>query len=83
MMCGKPIITNDKTSMAGIVHAENCGLIVPYGDISAIKNAIIMLKEDPDLCNLLGANGRRAYEQKYSWTIMEKRLLAVYERLTD
>jgi glycosyltransferase involved in cell wall biosynthesis len=83
MMCGKPIITNDKTSMAGIVRAENCGLIVPYGDISAIKNAIIMLKEDPELCNLLGANGRRAYEQKYSWTIMEKRLLAVYERLTD
>ena len=83
MMCGKPVLTNDKTSMAEIVRTENCGLIVPYGDISAIKHAILMLKEDPELCNLLGMNGRKAYEQKYSWTIMEKRLLAVYEHLTD
>jgi glycosyltransferase involved in cell wall biosynthesis len=79
MMCGKPIITNNGTSMADIVRKENCGLVVPYGDISSIKNAILKLKEDPELCKQLGANGRKAYEQKYSWTIMEKRLITAYK----
>jgi glycosyltransferase involved in cell wall biosynthesis len=83
MMCGKPIITNNSTSMAEIVRKENCGLVLTYGDISAIKQAILKLKRDPELCKQLGANGRKAYEEKYSWTIMEKRLIAVYENLRN
>ena len=39
-----------------------------------LKNAIIQLK-DPNLRNELGLNGRKAYENRYSWKIMEKRLL--------
>lgn len=83
MMCGKPIITNNGTSMAEIVLKQNCGLVIPYGDISAIKQAILTLKEDPELCKQLGANGRKAYEQKYNWTIMEKRLITAYENLRN
>jgi hypothetical protein len=40
-----------------------------------------MLKNDPALCKRLGENGRKAYETKYSWKIMEERLLEVYEKL--
>jgi glycosyltransferase involved in cell wall biosynthesis len=81
MMCSKPIIVNDNNSMAKIVRTENCGLVIPYGDVNAIKNAIIMLKNDPLLCRRLGANGREAYEQKYSWKIMEERLLNTYKNV--
>jgi len=83
MMCGKPIITNNGTSMADTVRKENCGLIVPYGDVNAIKHAILMLKDDPDMCKKFGENGRKAYEQKYSWTIMEKKLVIAYENLRN
>jgi len=79
MMCGKPIIVNDDTSMANIVRREKCGIVIPYGDISAIRNTIIKLKNDPRLCKKLGNNGRRAYKMKYNWEIMERRLLDVYE----
>ncbi len=81
MMCGKPIIVNDSCSMADIVREEKCGLVVPYGDVDAIKHAILTLKQDPDLCKQLGDNGRRAYEQKYNWKIMEKRLIDAYDLL--
>jgi len=81
MMCGKPIIVNDGTSMAEIVRKENCGLIVPYGNVNAIKHAILMLIDDPQLCRQLGENGRKAYEQKYNWKIMERRLLDVYNEI--
>ncbi|PKL62604.1 MAG: glycosyltransferase WbuB [Methanomicrobiales archaeon HGW-Methanomicrobiales-2] len=81
MMCGKPILVSDGTAMADIVREENCGLVVSYGDINAVKRAILMLKNDPTLCGRLGENGRKAYETKYNWEIMEKRLLEVYGRL--
>lgn len=77
MMCRKPILVNEGSSMADIVRKENCGLVVPYGDVEAIKHAILTLK-DPELCTQLGRNGRSAYEQKYSWKIMEERLLTAY-----
>jgi glycosyltransferase involved in cell wall biosynthesis len=78
-MCKKPILVNDGTTMAEIVREENCGIIVPYGDVNAIKQAIMRLRDDPQLAKQLGANGRRAYEQKYSWAIMKERQLAVYK----
>ncbi len=81
MMCGKPIIVNDNTSMAEIVRKEDCGIVVPYGDVDATKRAILTLKNDPALCRRLGENGRRAYETKYSWKIMEERLLKIYRGL--
>ena len=81
MMCGKPIIVSDGSSMADIVRKENCGLVVPYGDAKAIEAALLSLKNHPDLRQRLGQNGRRAYEQKYSWRIMERRLVDAYEQI--
>ena len=83
MMCRKPIISNDGTSMANIVREENSGLIVPYGNIEAIKEAIIKLQNDPCLKIELGKNGRNAYEQKYSWKIMNERLLEGYSEISN
>ena len=81
MMCAKPIIASDGSSMANIVREENCGLIVPYGDVAAIREAIIKLKSDGNLRQTLGENGRRAYEERYSWSIMEKRLINAYREI--
>jgi glycosyltransferase involved in cell wall biosynthesis len=78
MMCGKPIIVSDGGTMANIVKKLNCGLVVPYGDISAIRKAIVRLKNDPRLRRELGENGRKAYEEEYSWNIMENRLIDAY-----
>lgn len=81
MMCGKPIIVNSEVAASKIVIKENCGLIVPYGDIDAIKKAILRIKNNPNLRIELGENGRKAYEKRYSWSIMESRLLDAYSEL--
>jgi glycosyltransferase involved in cell wall biosynthesis len=83
MMCGKPIIVSDGSSMADIVRKENCGLVVPYGNVAAIKEALLKLKNDPELRQELGHNGRRAYENRYNWRIMEQRLLDSYQQLSS
>jgi glycosyltransferase involved in cell wall biosynthesis len=83
MMCGKPIIVSDNSSMADIVRQNNCGIVIQYGDVNAIKQAILTLKDNPDLCRKFGENGRDAYEKKYSWKTMEKRLVIAYENLRN
>ncbi len=82
MMCRKPILVGDGTSMAEIVEKENCGLAVDCNSIDKIRNAIVKLKENPELCRQLGANGRKAYEQRYSWEIMRRRLVGLYDDIT-
>ncbi len=81
MMCGKPILVSKGTAMADMVEEENCGLVVDCNTAEKIREAIIRLKESPELRQQLGANGRRAYEQRYSWAIMEQRLLALYREI--
>ena len=81
MMCGKPILVSDNNAMADIVRNNNCGLVVPYGNVGAIKEAILKLMNSPGLRAELGKNGRKAYEEKYSWTIMENRLITAYKNL--
>lgn len=81
MMCGKPIIINSETSASKIVNIEKCGITVDYGNIISIKDTLIQLYNNPDIRKKLGDNGRKAYDDKYSWTIMENRLLNAYNGL--
>jgi glycosyltransferase involved in cell wall biosynthesis len=81
MLCGKAIIVSDNSSMANIVRKENCGIVIEYGNVEDIKKAIISLKSNPDLRQTFSKNARSAYEQRYSWSIMEKRLIESYKKI--
>lgn len=78
-----PIIVNENTSMADIVRKEKCGIVIPYGNEEALIWAISRLKDDLSLQKRLGNNGRKAYENKYNWTIMENRLNSIYLQVLD
>ncbi|MEN6294476.1 MAG: glycosyltransferase family 4 protein [Methanobacterium sp.] len=78
-----PIIVNENTSMADIVRKEKCGMVIPYGNEEALIWAVSRLKNDLSLQKRLGDNGRKAYENKYNWTIMENRLNSIYCQVLD
>jgi len=82
MMCRKPILVSKGTATADLVEKERCGLVVDCDSVDEIRQAIIRLKNDPELCEYLGANGRKAYEREYSWHIMEQRLVSLYSAVT-
>jgi len=77
MMCGIPLITNMEVNL---VREINCGIIVDY-DADEVKNAIIKLREDSQLREKLGSNGRKAFVEKCNWSRMEKKLLQIYTNL--
>jgi len=83
MMCRKPIIVNPGTSMDRIVQGANCGIVLESLTSSALRSAILRLKDDAHLCETFGKNGRAAYEEKYGWSIMEQRLIEAHKHLTN
>ena len=78
MMLGVPIITNVAPEL---VNEVNCGIMVEYNNINQIKEAVISLRDNIDLRRKLGTNGRKAFIQKYNWTIMEQELYKIYGNL--
>lgn len=78
MMGGIPIITNLSPEL---VQEIEFGIVVEYGNIEQIRSAIIVLRDDAEIRKRLGDNGRKAFLQKYNWSIMEQKLYDVYENL--
>jgi len=75
MMCGIPIITN---ASAELIHEEDCGIIVGYDDAGEIRRAVVTLRDNKELRQRLGLNGRRAFMEKYNWPKMEDELFKLY-----
>jgi glycosyltransferase involved in cell wall biosynthesis len=78
MMCAIPIITNIAQE---IVTETGCGLIVEYDNVDDIRQTILKLKDDRQLRQSLGENGRRSFLHQYNWHIMEQRLYKICDDL--
>jgi glycosyltransferase involved in cell wall biosynthesis len=82
MMLGKPVIVARCTNMDEIIAKAGCGQIVEYGDEIDLEKTLLRLSWQPELRTNLGENGRKAYENIYSWSKMQDRLLSLYEDLS-
>jgi glycosyltransferase involved in cell wall biosynthesis len=81
MICGKPLLANKCSSTADKVNKERCGLVVDVNNAEEIQSAILQLKNDTEFYKQLCLNAKKAYEEKYGWMIMEKRLINLYSKL--
>lgn len=81
MLLAKPIVVAENTNADRLVLSAGCGLAVPFGDAHALDQAFTRLAQNPALRAEMGQNGRRAYEDEYSWEKMRSRLTALYSQL--
>jgi glycosyltransferase involved in cell wall biosynthesis len=81
MAAGIPTVACHFPNISKIVNETNCGILVDPTDVEAIARAIIYLIENPDEAEIMGHNGRNAFERKYNWEMMERRLLDIYSKL--
>lgn len=80
MMCSIPIITNVSREL---VKNLDFGITVDYDNIMEIRKAITLLRDNIGLRLSLGSNGRKAFDEKYNWGIMEKQLYEIYQNLIN
>ena len=82
MNAGLPVLSVDFPEMRRVIVEENCGVLICEQSVNAIIRAIEGLLENPEKLTRMGKNGQRAIRQRYSWEIMERKLLLSYERLS-
>jgi glycosyltransferase involved in cell wall biosynthesis len=83
MMLGKPVVVARRTNMDQIIENAGAGLVVEYGDIDGLEAALLKLEQNPGLRKELSSSARKAYEEIYSWSMMERRLLDLYLAVTE
>ncbi|HLJ53659.1 MAG TPA: glycosyltransferase family 4 protein [Chthonomonadaceae bacterium] len=60
-----------------VIEGET-GLLVPTGDVEALRAALMRLAASPELRSGMGARGRARVERDYSAAAMAKRIAAIY-----
>ena len=66
MACGDPVICQIDGVIREVVEENHAGVFAEPGDPRALADAVLKLAADPDVCREMGANGRRAVEEKFN-----------------
>ncbi len=68
MASGRPIIAavDPGSATADLIRAADCGIVVAPEDAQALADGIDRLQRDPDMCQRMGANGRRQAVERFS-----------------
>lgn len=80
---GKPVVAADAGGVPEVVTDEDNGLLVPFGDVEALSNAIGRLVDDQSLAERIGSAGRTLVESGYTWDERYGSLAGRVERLID
>ncbi|POM25768.1 putative glycosyl transferase [Actinomadura rubteroloni] len=76
MARGVPVVTTPLPAARAIVERDECGIVVPFGDPSAVLAAVLRLRDDPDLRRTFGTAGHRAARLRYHWPDQAKLFVA-------
>ena len=78
---GRPVLANAHCDvLVGQCVRSNAGLY--YEDALEFGAALDLLLDNPTLTARLGENGRGYFARHYSWPIIERKYLDMFERLT-
>lgn len=81
MAAGVPSVVSDLPLWRQMVESAECGLLVDPRDPAAIAAACTRLLADDDGADAMGAAGRSAARDRYSWDAEAGILLAFYDAL--
>jgi glycosyltransferase involved in cell wall biosynthesis len=83
MAAGLPVIASNFKLWNEIIQKHNCGIVVDPLDVHAIAKAIKSLMENKEQAKIMGENGRNAVIAKYNWETESKKLIFLYNSLTN
>jgi glycosyltransferase involved in cell wall biosynthesis len=78
MAHGRPVVASDVGGLRDLVVDGETGLLVPPGDIAALRAALERLLADGDLRLRLGAAARERVRTYCSWETVTEAVLAAY-----
>jgi glycosyltransferase involved in cell wall biosynthesis len=79
MAHGRPVVAGDVGGLRDLVVHEETGLLVPPGDVEALRASLRRLLEDEGLRRGYGQAGRKRIAQHFTWTRFADDTLRAYE----
>jgi glycosyltransferase involved in cell wall biosynthesis len=79
MAFGRPVVAGDVGGLRDLVVHEETGLLVPPGDVEALRAALQRLLADPDLRRRFGEAGRARIAEHFTWQQFGDEMLRAYE----
>jgi glycosyltransferase involved in cell wall biosynthesis len=67
MASGIPVVASDLPGLGDVVRTHDCGVTFPAGDADALARSVAAIAADPARASEMGANGRAAAVDHYSW----------------
>ncbi|MDX1418205.1 MAG: glycosyltransferase family 4 protein [Candidatus Promineifilaceae bacterium] len=80
---GRPVIAADAGGIPAVVDHNQNGILIPFGDVTALADAIKLLLEDIQLNQALGRNGRKKLMENFTWEVVTKTVLDAYRMVID
>lgn len=78
----KPIICCAEGQTGDYVKETNAGIVIRPGDFEALTRAIIYLKENSNVAQTMGENGRKYVEDNLSIEVIGLKMKEIFETLT-
>jgi glycosyltransferase involved in cell wall biosynthesis len=79
--CGKAVVASNSRGVRDYLRDEENCLVVPCGDVEAMRNAVTRLLNDPELVERLGRNARAYAESELAQRCHAARLSAAIRKL--
>ena len=83
MMLEKPIIVCKNTGVDALIEENEIGYVIDYSKGDFINAVNFFSKINDYDYNVMCDNSRELYEKKFSWNLMEERLLNIYSEISE
>ena len=80
---GKPTIVGDNAANRELLEPGKDAWFSPMGNSTALAENILSLLDQPELCRLLGKNGRAAYLTRASNQVLQEKLNTILLRMAE
>jgi glycosyltransferase involved in cell wall biosynthesis len=81
LACGIPTIGSDVGGIPEVIRDGQTGLVIPPGDPTALRQAIVSLLASPERRALMALESRRLALQEYSLDVQTQRYQSLYQEL--
>jgi hypothetical protein len=81
MACGLPLICTPNTGGDDLIEEGREGFVVPIRDVGALKEKILYLYENKDLCYEMGQAAKRKVRQGFTWDDYGENTMREYKRV--
>jgi len=83
MACEKAVCVTRTSGIPRVIKDGYNGFLVEPGDAEKLKEVLCYMLDNPELCNKVGKNARITIKDNFSWKVIAKRTLEIYDKVLE